>query len=97
MIILPLRFQCHFTIFLRSYVKDTIDGSEILSGDVKNAYFHYALFQDIAGWGGYKNDYWAPCLTYVPQHRVPPREEYNVKDKEHTSIYYLTIKDNFLF
>ena len=59
----------------RSYVQETINGSEILSGGIRNAYFHFAVIQDI--WG----DYWASCLTYVPQHRVPPGEQYSVIDK----------------
>ena len=56
----------------RSYVQDTINGSDILSGKVKDAYFHFAAIKDI--W----DDNWSSCLTFVPQHKVPPGEHHSV-------------------
>ena len=57
-------------ICFRSYVKGTINGSEILSGRVQHAYFHKAVL----------NDNLASCLTYIPQHRVPPGEQHSVTE-----------------
>ena len=64
-----------FDIHFRSYVQEKINGSIILRGGVKNAYFHFAIIQDKDMWG----DFWASCLTYVPQHRVPPGDQHSVK------------------
>ena len=67
-----------------SYVRDKINESEITSGGVENAYYHFASFHDDA-YNDNDNytdntgvDYWAKCLTYVPQHKVPPGEQHNV-------------------
>ena len=56
----------------RSYVQETINGSKILSGSVDNAYFHFAAIQDM--W----DNRWASCLTFNPQHQVPPGEQHSV-------------------
>ena len=69
----------NFNVHYRSYVQERINGSEIINGGVKNAYFHFAVIHD---YGFYTwNDYLASCLTYVPQNRVPPGGQHSVTDQ----------------
>ena len=51
-----------------------------MSGEVKNAYYHYAAFHgyEYGSWV----DYLASCFSYVPQHRVPPGEQHKVSINE---------------
>lgn len=53
-------------------MQETINGSEIFGGMVENAYFHFASIQDM--W----DNRWASCLTFNPQHHVPPGERHSV-------------------
>ena len=52
----------------RSYVKKLIYGREIMNKTVANAQFHVALI----------NEFEASCVTFQPQHRVPPGQKYGV-------------------
>ena len=65
-------FRLQSIFCFRSYVGEILNGSEILSGKVENAYFHFAAIQD--RW----DNRWASCLTFNPQHNVPPGERHSV-------------------
>ena len=66
----------NLSAYFRTYVRDIINASEIMSGGVKNAYYHYAAFHDREF--GSRRGYLASCFTYIPQHRVPPGEQHKV-------------------
>ena len=70
-------FTCfNLSAYFRTYIRDIINASEIMSGEVKNAYYHYAAFHGYH-YGSWV-DYMATCFTYVPQQRVPPGEQHKV-------------------
>ena len=58
-------------IFLppRSYVKEQMYGEQIMNKTVDNAYFHTALIHESLE---------ASCVTFQPQHRLPPGQKYGV-------------------
>ena len=70
--------------FRSTYVRERINGSDILSGGVKNAYYHFSLIQDV--W----DEFWTKCLTYVPQHKVPPGDQHSVTEQRSDIYIYMS-------
>ena len=78
----------NLSAYFRTYVRDIINASEIMSGGVKNAYYHYAAFHGY-NYGSWV-DYLASCFTYFPQHRVPPGEQHKVLSSRYIKKWTLT-------